>query len=264
MVVIMESEDISQIIINLPTKIRKEAEQKGLNLEQLFHEALQHAINEISLSNIYQEISIPQGKKINQIESSDIPEGTFLRYPHLSFEDYERIVDESTWEYISGMLIHHSPESNLHNGILGLLWNRARNGLDLNRYIVRGSRIALSIGEDKPEPDLMVFERETFRKKKRKDNTESEIIEATPLLIIEIVSHTSIKIDDLKKDLYLTKGVREYWQIFLESHDPTIQVHRIHNGEYKTLEYTLGEVRSQTLPEFAIQIEELRDPDRFK
>jgi Uma2 family endonuclease len=173
-------------------------------------------------------------------------------------------VDESSWEYLDSILIHRSPESNQHNVILNLFTQRIKNNLDPHQFIIRTSRVALSIGNDKPEPDLMIFERDTFRKKKRKDQSESEIIDATPLLIIEIVSKSSDDLDHVKVKKYCSIGVKEIWRIFLNKTPIQIIISILKEGDYKEITYTQGEVRSQTLPTFAIRFEELKDPDSSK
>ena len=66
------------------------------------------------------------------------------------------------------------------------------------------------MGKPHVEPDLMIFDQNEFRRKKRRDGTDSEIIESAPLLVIEIVSASSEEEDELKSEMYLTIGVNEY------------------------------------------------------
>jgi Uma2 family endonuclease len=196
-----------------------------------------------------------------KIQCSDIPSGSFGYHPHLTLEEYEAIVDENSWEYLDGFLIHHSPESNTHNAILNFLNYRAMDTLNAAHYIIRTSRIALSIGDEKPEPDVMIFDKDDFRKKKRLDGSESEIIESAPLLVIEIVSKISSEIDKLKEEKYLSKGIREYWQIFSAKSPLEVTVCYQKEGKYESRLYQKGEIRSRVIPDFAITIDEIQYPD---
>jgi len=209
----------------------------------------------------YSEVSLPENQPLDQIKSSDIPRGHFVRIPNLSLAQYEKIVDENSWEYLDGILFHHFPEFNLHNSILNLINYRAMSMLVPNLYIIRTSRIALSINQDKPEPDFMVFDRDDFRKKKRADGSESEIIESAPLLLIEIVSESTREIDELKEEKYLTKGVKEFWRIYYFQKPMSILVCSLKRGKYERTEYNAGEIRSRIIPDFAIHFDELKNPD---
>ena len=184
-----------------------------------------------------------------------------MQIPELPLEEYERIVNEESWEYLEEYLIHRSPESNYHNAVLLFLTRRAGSVLDPHQFIVRTSRIALAIGNDKPEPDFMIFDRDLFYTKLRKDETASEIVDSAPLMIIELVSESSQDIDLAKGEKYRSKGVKEYWQIFLNQSSLSVMVWELKQGQYESSKYQEGEIRSRTIPNFAILFTELENPD---
>jgi Uma2 family endonuclease len=82
------------------------------------------------------------------------------------------------------------------------------------------------------EPDIVIFDQNEFRRKKRRDGTDSEIIESAPLLVIEIVSASSEGEDELKTEMYLTIGVKEYWRIFIAAEPITVSVCVLRKGKY--------------------------------
>lgn len=253
-------EPYSDITVKIPVTLYERLKRKQINVDQVISDALRNAIKEPSLLETYNQIPLP-AEGTTRVTTSDIPTGSFMNIPNLSFEDYERIVNEENWEYLDGMLIHHSPESNFHNALIVFLTVRARSILDPHQFLVRINRIGLSIGDDRPEPDFMVFERTTFRCKTRKDNSSSEIVESPPILVIEVVSGSSIEIDAIKKEKFLAKGVKELWQVLIHETPLKVLVHELKDGRYECRTYSTGEIRSQVLPEFAVVFDELENPD---
>jgi Uma2 family endonuclease len=250
---------VVELRVKIPKRLKERLESGHIDIDRVVQYALVKSVNESEMKNNLVEVK--QRLDRTTVETIDIPPGHFMTIHDLSLEEYERVVDESSWEYIDGILIHHSPESNMHNAILNFLIYRAKVSLDPRKFIVRASRVAISIGEDKPEPDLMVFDRDDFRKTRRKDGTESEIVASTPLLVIEVVSPSSMSADDGKQEKYLFKGVREYWQIMIHTNPTIVKVHDLKMGAYEVKDYEKGEIRSRHLPDFSINIEELTDPD---
>jgi Uma2 family endonuclease len=250
---------VAELRVKIPKHLKERLESGHIDIERVIQNALVKSVNESEMKNNLVEVK-PRPESI-PVETSDIPPGHFMAIQGLSVEEFERVVDESSWEYIDGILIHHSPESNVHNAILNFLIHRVKVNLDPHKYIVRASRVAISIGDDKPEPDLMVFDRDDFRKARRKDGTESEIVASTPLLVIEVVSPSSKSTDDGKQEKYLSKGIREFWQILIHAGPIIVKVHDLKMGAYDVKDYEKGEIRSRHLPDFAINVEELTDPD---
>ena len=247
--------------IKIPLELKKKLQKHDLNVDSIISEVLEVIISRYLSLESYSEVFLPEKNNPNSIESADIPIDHFMRIPNLSLEQYERIVNENSWEYLDGILFHHSPESNLLNSILNLVNYRAMSILDPNLFIIRTSRVAISINQDKPEPDFMIFDRDDFRRKKRADGSESEIIESAPLLVIEIVSKSTFEIDELKEEKYLTKGIKEFWRIYLFNNPINVSVCSLKRGKYEKIEYTTGEIRSRVLPDFAINFDELMNPD---
>ena len=109
----------------------------------------------------------------------------------------------------------------------------------------------------------MIFDRDSFQCRLRADMTQSEIVEAAPLIVIEVVSGISIEIDDEKTKKYLHKGVKEYWQVFTQEFPLTVTVNELKQGKYEARKYSTGEIRSKVIPSFSVQFEELAEPDNF-
>ena len=254
----MEETDLT---IKIPLELKKKLQKYEKNLDSIISEAIEVVISKFLLFESYSELILPEKKNPDTIEAVDIPIGHFIRIPNLSLKQFEKIVDNSSWEYLNGILFHHSPESNHHNSILNFINYRATSILDSNLFIIRTSRVAISINQDKPEPDFMVFDKDDFRKKKRADGSESEIIESAPLLVIEIVSKGTIEIDELKEEKYFTKGIKEFWRIYYFKRPMKVSVCSLKSGKYEKIEYITGEVRSRIIPDFAINFDELLNPD---
>nr|MDO8117892.1 Uma2 family endonuclease [Candidatus Sigynarchaeota archaeon] len=250
---------VVELRVKIPKRLKERLESGQIDIDSVVQDALEKTANESDVRNALTEANQPP--ECRRIEASDIPPGSYMKLPGLSIEEYERMTDESSWEYIEGMLIHHSPESNLHNAILNFLIYRAKKALDPHRYIVRASRIALSIASDKPEPDFMVFDKDDFRKVKRKDGSDSEIIDSAPILVIEIVSDSSKAIDEIKRQKYLSKGIKEFWQVAMHASPIIVKVHDLKLGAYEIKDYDKGEVRSRHLPDFSVNVEDLSNPD---
>lgn len=255
---LMEKTDIT---IKIPLELKEKLQKYGKNLDAVIVEALENVISRNQILDSYSEVSNLKESPLENLKSSDIPPGSYIRLPDLTLERYEKIVDESSWEYLDGVLFHHSPESNHHNAILNLLNHRAMSNLDPELHIIRTSRVAISINGDKPEPDFMIFDRDDFRKKKRTDGSESEIIESAPLLVIEIVSKSTSEIDAVKKEKYLSKGIKEFWRIYAYKSPIIVSVCCLKKGKYEEVEYHTGEIRSRVLPDFAITFDEILNPD---
>ena len=175
-----------------------------------------------------------------------------------------KVTDEDAWEYLDGILAHHSPESDIHNTILTLLTYKARGALDPASYIIRISKMALSIGKHKPEPDFMIFNRNSFRRSVRQDGTESEIIDSPPMLVIEIVSASSQNADEQKAEKYWAKGIQEYWRIYCYDQPVLVIVGYMGTVGYDFQNYSDGEIWSNVVPEFGVRLADLIDPDSIR
>jgi len=251
----------TEITIKIPVELKRELDAKRVDAGKV---ALQALEAEVEGTNPWQDYIEVPAKPLSQIRPSDIPPGHFMRLSSITLEEFEQITDEDAWEYLDGILAHHTPESDIHNAILTLLAYKARGALDPASYIIRISRMALSIGKHKPEPDLMIFNRSSFSRKARQDGTESEIIDSPPMLVVEIVSASSQNADEQKAEKYWAKGIQEYWRIFC--YDPPVSVTVGYMGtegyDYQT--YGDGEIWSKAVPQFVVSLTDLIDPDSIR
>lgn len=247
----------TELQVRIPGELKKKLVDSGIDVESVVKNALERALADEADRRAYIEVKMPEGKQVDDMSASDIPQGSFLRVPNLSSEQFERIVGEDCWEYIDGKLIHHSPESLVHNTVLNHVIHVLKGVLPEDRYLLFSSRVALSVGGDKPEPDLMIFKRKGFRRLTRKDGTPSDIIESVPLLVMELVSSSSMESDERKKHTYYTKGVTEYWLVHVHGDPMKVIVCELRDNNYDCKEYVEGEVRSRIIPEFALEMKEL-------
>lgn len=103
---------------------------------------------------------------------------------------------------------------------------------------------------DVVQPDLLVVSRE------HRDRIREGWIEGAPDIVVEILSSNSRGIDRIRKSaLYASNGVAEYWLVDPEAETVLVQVLR--SGVYVPLDQTEGEVRSQQLAEFSLNVREL-------
>src|SRR5271157_602551 len=131
----------ADITIRIPASLKRKLEATNIDVEGFVRKALESLITELNLWPSYQEISLPSSANVTDLQASDIPPGHFIRIPGIDLEGFERLTDESCWEYLGGVLIHHSPESEYHNAILELLIHKAKTVLDPSQYRIRSSRI---------------------------------------------------------------------------------------------------------------------------
>jgi Uma2 family endonuclease len=250
-----------ELSIKIPIQLKKELDNQQVDIPRVVLTALKKATHKSILPPQYGEKKFPKHKSANSITASDIPPGHFAKLPHLTLEEFEAIVDESSWEYLDVFLIHHSPESNYHNIVLNSLVIRAAETLDKQKYTFRTSRVALSIGEDKPEPDFMIFDRKNFHTRARKNGTSSEIIDSPSLIVIEIVSESSLEIDVQKTEKYLQKGVHEYWQIHIHHTPLKVEQAILKENQYISKQFIEGNIKSEIIPEFNLNIDQILYPE---
>jgi Uma2 family endonuclease len=256
-----DSENIIEYPIKLPRDLKAQLDHRNIDIQQVSLGALEQIIQSQIILPKYTELSFSIDEGSKSLQASDIPPGHYIRLPHLTTEQYEAIIDEGSWEYLDGYLIHYSPESNYHNIILNSLVLRAGATLEKGKYTFRTSRVALSIGEDKPEPDFMILEKASISQKTRKDGSVSEIIDSIPLLIIEIVSESSFDVDSRKSIKYLQKRVPEFWRIYISQTPLVIEQSFLDGEQYRSKKFIEGWVQSRMIPEFSVDMATILYPE---
>jgi Uma2 family endonuclease len=148
----------------------------------------------------------------------------------MSIDDYHRLIDAGAFadfpncELIDGVLVRKDVKSREHENAIAWLLQWLMFGVDQARFQVRAGS-SLTLAESEPEPDLMVFPRDTPR----------PYHPATAALAIE-VSWSSVRRDlNRKAELYAEAGVDEYW--VFDVHARRVVVHR------KPREGSYGDIR---------------------
>ena len=85
-----------ELSIKIPTQLKKELDNQQVDIPQVVLTALKKATQKPILPPHYNEKKFPKHKSANSITTSDIPPGHFTKLPHLTLEEFEAIVDESS------------------------------------------------------------------------------------------------------------------------------------------------------------------------
>ena len=97
------------------------------------------------------------------------------------------------------------------------------------------------------EPDLL------FIRKERLHLIEEKLIEGAPDLVVEVLSPSSRRRDQVRKmALYARSGVEEYWIADPENND--LLIYTLADGQYQQVPPSDGSVRSRLLPDLVVDI----------
>ena len=156
------------------------------------------------------------------------------------------------WELLNGVLYQSPAPRPIHQVISGELYTELNNIYRRNKkYHVRFAPYDVVLKADTlVQPDISVIDdlkKETNR-----------CYEGAPVLVIEVLSDSSIKTDNVEKfEIYEEYGVKEYW--IVDPFNDTIKQHVLENGKYKLLaELRKGDrITSPTLNEIDIDLNEV-------
>jgi Uma2 family endonuclease len=170
----------------------------------------------------------------------------------LTFDDFCMLVkDGQKGDLIDGVIYMASPDNtdagDLFSWLDTILYSFVE-ARDLGR--VFGSRVAFKINEENsPEPDI------AFVRKSRLHLVERRAVHGAPDLAIEIVSPDSVLRDhELKRRLYQTAGVTEYW--IIDERDESVTLLRLgRGGEYRPVRPRKGILASKVIAGFWIRPE---------
>ena len=132
------------------------------------------------------------------------------------------------WELLKGVLYQSPAPRPIHQVILGELHAELIGVYRRNKkYHVRLAPYDVVLKEDTlVQPDISII-----------DNLEKETnrcYEGAPVLVVEVLSDSSIKTDQVEKyDIYEECGVKEYW--IVDPFKDTIKQHVLEKGKYKLL-----------------------------
>ncbi|MDR2572007.1 MAG: Uma2 family endonuclease [Oscillospiraceae bacterium] len=159
---------------------------------------------------------------------------------HYTYSDYMKWDDDQRWELIDGIAYLMSAPSVRHQEILlnlSLLFGSFLKGKSCKAYFAPFDvRLSADTTDDTVvQPDLVII-------------CDKSIIMDTgckgvPDMVIEILSpSTSLRDKAVKFDLYLKKGVREYWIVDPDPKTELVHTHILDNGRYYARCYTKDDV----------------------
>jgi len=171
-----------------------------------------------------------------------------------TYKDYLKLEDDKRYEIIRGELIEMPAPSVTHQRIVGKLFRLMSDyveGKKAGEVFVSPFDVILS-EENVVQPDLVFVSKENSKIIKDKG------IFGAPDLVVEVISPSTLKKDtEDKKKLSAEFGVRELWLIF--PGERAVEVFSLEKEGYKVCSfgYEKGEVRSCTLKNFKVDLEEL-------
>ncbi|MFN6567822.1 Uma2 family endonuclease [Dendronalium sp. ChiSLP03b] len=179
----------------------------------------------------------------------------------LSFEEYLTYDDgtDNRYELIDGKLVIIPLPTGDRSDVIDFLSDtfRAEISKQGQTWIVKRDAgvyigINLTNGKDRSRtPDLCVVTQAQWAKVKA-DKTRAAVLRDAPLLVVEIVSPSSKKIDyQTKEQEYKTIGIPEYWIVDFQKSQITILL--LKEGEYERREFFGTErIVSLTFPELIL------------
>ena len=172
----------------------------------------------------------------------------------LTYVDYLKTADDERYELLNGELVMSPSSRERHQYILGRLFLRLGTfiyGRNLGKVYCSPFDVVLS-DTDVVQPDLL------FVSNGRESIITPENVQGAPDLVVEILSPATAARDrTLKLDLYARHGVQEYW--IVDPDAKTIMLLRQGESRFEVVgiygeEQTL---RSATLADFSIALQEI-------
>lgn len=171
-----------------------------------------------------------------------------------TYEDYASWPDDERWELIDGEAYAMSPAPGTkHQALVGALHFKLSAFLQGHPCEVFLSPIDVMFLKDEQadtvlQPDLVVVCDKT--------QITAKGIVGAPAVVIEVLSPSTAVYDlNIKHSVYQREGVKEYWVV--SAGERLILKHVLTNGEYVSTPHYEGEMRSEALEGFQMDIAEL-------
>jgi Uma2 family endonuclease len=170
----------------------------------------------------------------------------------MTAEEFMKWVPETQKaELIEGVMMMHSPASDVHEALFGFLFRLLGTYVEENDLgVVRGSRTAVELAPDEVfEPDIL------FVARSRRDIIQAKGISGAPDLVIEILSASTALADrGVKLRSYERAGVRELWLI--DPYGPAgTEFYRLEKRRYQpVLPEPDGTLRSTSVSAFWLDV----------
>ncbi len=174
-----------------------------------------------------------------------------------TYRDYLELNDDKRYEVINGRLYEMPAPTPWHQRILSYLHYRFYDFVNFrNMGIVLPSPVDVVMKEFIIlQPDIVFISKERF------EIIGDKAINGVPDLVVEIVSPTTIRRDTVvKKEIYETFGVKEYWLVYPD--ERAIEVWALgEGGRYELYSFAEkdGKVKSKVLKGFEVDLKEVFD-----
>jgi Uma2 family endonuclease len=170
--------------------------------------------------------------------------------PGVSEDDFYRLADEdSSWEYLDGRIVMHSPASDRHEDLFGFLMTLLRDYVgERGGAVVRGSRYPMRLDAQwSPEPEILVV------RDSRRHLMTKRCLEGPADMVIEIVSESDPRLDYREKlPRYQQAQIEEIWIVNPFEQNVRADI-RMATG-YRTTTVSDGRLESAVIAGFWIDV----------
>jgi Uma2 family endonuclease len=172
-----------------------------------------------------------------------------------SLQDYHQMIDSGLLdnrkvELIQGEIIEMSPEGAPHSSFCGEIGEYLRRVLGDQAKIREAHPITLP-DTSEPEPDIAIVRNRSTLYRDRHPYPEDIF------WLIEISDSTLTKDLGIKKDLYASVGIAEYWVINLQESVLVVFSNLTSAGYQSTTSFTSGIISPVAFPNISIDIQKL-------
>jgi Uma2 family endonuclease len=172
-----------------------------------------------------------------------------------SIQEYHQMIesgllDNRQVELISGEIIEMSPEGALHSSFCGEIGEYLRRILGDQAKIREAHPITLPDSSE-PEPDIAIVRNLSTLYRDRHPYPEDIF------WLIEVSDSTLTKDLGIKKDLYASVGIEEYWVINLQESVLVVFNNLTSAGYQATASFTDGIISPAAFPHISINIQRL-------
>jgi Uma2 family endonuclease len=172
-----------------------------------------------------------------------------------TIQDYHQMIqtgllNERKVELICGEIIEMSPEGAPHSSYCGEIGEYLRKILGDRAKVREAHPITLS-NNSEPEPDLAIVRTRSTLYRDRHPYPEDIF------WLVEIANSTLAKDIGMKKDLYASAGIEEYWVLNLSESVLVVFRDLTRSGYQSTTSFTSGMISPLAFPDISIDIQQL-------
>ena len=172
-----------------------------------------------------------------------------------SLQDYHQMIevgllDERKVELVNGEIIEMSPEGAPHSSYCGEIAEYLRRILG-DRAKVREAHPITLANNSEPEPDIAIVRNRVTLYRDRHPHP------ADILWLIEVANSTLAKDLGMKRDLYASAEIEEYWVLNLQASALVVFRDLTKSGYQAETTFTTGTISPLAFPDLSIDIQQL-------